>query len=269
MDTNLPKSPTATVTHCWETFWTFFRWSPENSRKMPLWKSLCTSYLLACQVSYHRRFRSLLSSSCNAFGVLIMFSVSWCFTNVPCVIQSRLAAEKPSHCIHTVMCQLAVSTTFIQPSVSTTLIKLCINRWSALHSFNQRSAPQSSSYVTTSGQHCILSTGGQHHIHPAMHQPVVKHRIHSTGGQHRTHPAVSCRQSITHKEPVTSGSLQQSSVQSTQGALWTNTIFPRSFHPQLTPQPATPTHSITISTLLNQLTTHRHAVSLSVVSCCF
>ena len=173
MDTNLPKSPTATVTHWWAPFLTFFHWSPENSRKMPLWKSLCTSYLLACQVSYHRRFRSLLLSSCNAFGVLIMFSVSWWFTNVPCVIQSRLAAEKPSHCIHPVMCQLAVSTTLIQPSVSTTLIKLCINRcsalhsfnqrsapviqlrdnqWSALHSFNRRSAPHSSSYASTSGQ---------------------------------------------------------------------------------------------------------------------
>ena len=196
-------------------------------RKMPLWKSLCTLYLRACQVSYRRRFRSLLLSPCNAFGGRIMLSVSWSYTNVPGVILSRLAAEKPSRCIHPVMCQLVVSAAFIQPAVSTTLIKLCVNRWSAPHSFNRQSAPHSSSYA---------STGGQHHSH-------------STGSQHRTHLAVSCRQSVTQEEPVTSSSLRQSSVQSTQEALWTNTIFLWSFHPQLTPQPAT-------HTLLNQLTTH-------------
>ena len=164
-------------------------------------------------------------------------------------------------------------------------IQLCVNWQSAPHSFNQLAAPHSSNYASTGGQHRIHSTSGQHHSHPATWQPVVSTAffqpavsttftqlcINQWSSTTVIQTAVStaliqrhsCCQSITHKEPVTSSSWQQSSVKSTQGALWTNTIFPQSFHPQLTPQPATPTHGITISTLLNQLTTHRHAVSPS------
>ena len=53
-----------------------------STQSMDLWWSLCTLYLLTCQVSYRRGLRSLLLCLCNVFWALINSLVCW-----PCSIQ--------------------------------------------------------------------------------------------------------------------------------------------------------------------------------------
>ena len=57
--------------------WYVLRKSLNGSLRMYLWWSLCTLYLHACQVSYCRWLRSLLSYLCNIFWALIHSLVCW------------------------------------------------------------------------------------------------------------------------------------------------------------------------------------------------
>ena len=192
-------------------------------------------------------------------------SVSACSRKTLALYSSSYASTGGQHHIHSTSCQHhshqtmhqpVVSTAFIQPAVSTTVIQLRDNQWSALHSFNRRSAPHSPSYASTSGQ-ASQSFKRQSAPHSSSGQLPSVYNAHRTSDLQQLTAELSPKHTGSvvneHNLPTVLSSTADSSTSHTH--TW--------YHHLHTPQPATPTHGITISTLPNQLTTHRHAVSPS------